>query len=321
MMKRSLYPILLLLIIFLACNKETADQATLAPVTQADVPLPPALPDEAASEAFNTEFTAAEDLSLGDVFSPAYQSTLSYQALVSASVEILRKANGLDSLKYYLGITNNNDPHLIIAAKLINDMYLEGPPEPDVNLRGGGSSILKCLGEALGVPIGQIMNVAGSMTMAEIGTAIGAMGWRWFASTMVKVGIRAASGAGAVLMAATFTWCMIWEDDLAIDPDPVSWNPPATTEPQPDPTYTVAEFYNYINAVTEWFYASHAGGLEPVPVQLLGADLIRAIDDFGQAPGTGPQEVVEYRTKPGFISQLKHYVLNGYTGEPIPDTE
>jgi hypothetical protein len=321
MMKRSLYPILLLLIIFLACNKETADQATLAPVTQANVPLDPVLPDETVSDAFNTEFTAAENLSLGDVFSPAYQNTPSYLALLNASVEILRKANGLDSLKYYLGITNDNDPHLIIAAKLINDMYLEGPPEQEANLRGGGSSILKCLGEALGLPVGEIVSVAGSMTMAEIGTAIGAMGWRWFASTMVKVGIRAASGAGAVVMAATFTWCMIWEEDMDIDPDPVTWTPPGTTNPQPDPTYTVAEFYNYINAVTDWFYASHAGGEEPIPVQLLGGDLIRAIDDFGHTPGAGPQEVMEYASKLGFISQLKQYVLNGYTGEPLPDTE
>jgi len=97
--------------------------------------MPPVLTNEGTSKAFNTAFAAAEDLVPGDVFSSAYQGTPSYAALMSTGVEILRKANGLESLKCYLCIINDNDPHLIIAAKLINYMYLERPPELDTNVR------------------------------------------------------------------------------------------------------------------------------------------------------------------------------------------
>lgn len=322
MLLKKLYPLLVITVLLgaLSCQK-TNSLTDDIPGIEDDIPgiekadhttSPTSLEiDDALSEAFTESFLEPSGETIANIFSPLYQTTTEYQSLSEASVAILQQAGVLDSLKFYLNTTSNTDPHLILAAKLINDLYVEGPPPPDSIQY---ANTWKCLLEALGVPAAAVLNIMKGVTMAEIGTIIHAMGFRWLAGTLLKAGLGAATGWGLATMVGIFTWCMVWESSPEIADGPIDWhwpegtNPPLDPTDPTDPTYTVQQFTDYINAVIAWYPGT---GL-PAPTVWYPADLISAIDAFNVSAEAPTYLVFALYSQPGFIAQLKNYINTQY---------
>jgi len=227
-----------------------------------------------------------------------------YSQILTSSIAILEQAKILDNLKASLGIITNDDPKIIIAALLINNIY--NIPRPIVE-GSIGSSILKCALTALGLPMGAMARLVGALTMAEIGTALSAFGFRWFAGAVLKTGLKAASGAGLTIMVAQFTFCMIWESENPTPGQLESYAPPETGNPNtPIYNYTFTEFNNYINVVKSWILSQHE---VPYPSTLNATELKNFIRIFN-INQTHP--VHSYQNDTRFQGQLTTYVDKEY---------
>lgn len=118
-----LIAILFAIIANLSCTKTTEEPVSIVDNTK--VELVSRAENIALSHQITEDFV--ENLppttTVDQLFSPLFQSGTAYSDLASSSIAVLQAADILDSVKYYLNITSNSDPHLILAAKLVTEMY------------------------------------------------------------------------------------------------------------------------------------------------------------------------------------------------------
>ena len=213
--------------------------------------------DEAASADFSASVTENVENSVSDLFSDEYQATEEFADLADASAAILQRAGLLNAYMDELNITNYYDPRLIMAAKIINDLYVEGPPPID-NINS--ANLWQCLLSTLGVPATAVVDVMRGMTMAEIGTLVEAMGSRWLIKQLAKIGLEAVTGWGAAIVIAEFTMCMVFNDEF----DGIVDEPQFQFPPNVSRTYTAVDFYTYIVSAVHWEMDRNPGNDSPV---------------------------------------------------------
>ncbi|OQP64136.1 hypothetical protein A3860_22280 [Niastella vici] len=262
--------------------------------------------DEQASAAFGASLGESVGNSVDQMFSTEYQSSEEFADLADASAVILQKAGLLDAYMNELNITNYYDPRLIMAAKIINDLYVEGPP-PINNLSSG--DLWKCLLSTLGIPAAAVVDVMKGMTLAEIGTIVEAMGSGWLIRTLAKVGLEALSGWGAAIAVADFTLCMVMGDQQINADEPVFQWPPNVTK-----TYTTANYSQFVVSAVQWYKAvNSADGSTPV-ISLTPSDIMFYCNAFKSATELNSLTTASYPgyymgVEPGFMNQLSTYVF------------
>jgi hypothetical protein len=213
-MKKYFYlPILFLFLFTCSCKKysETNLEGALNAEKQIDKKEGPnALTEEEVMEDFEDALSAASVATFTDLTSSSYQLTSVYTNLSTASVALLQEADMLDSIKFHLNISNNSDPKLILAARLISEMVMF--PPPPLNVSSSMPGWVDCLVEAgIGVSIETLRQIAAGGTLWHVGQAIKHMGYKWFAKTVGKTLTKVLTGFGAALIVADFSWCMVRE--------------------------------------------------------------------------------------------------------------
>lgn len=298
---------------FVSCKKSSDFSRRTTPTNP-----PPGVtnPDEQASTAFNSSMQVTIDNSISEVFKEAYQSTDEFRVLADASAVILQRAGLLNEYMNELNIAHHNDARLILAAKIINDLYVEGPPPID-NINSG--YLWKCLLSTPGVPAEAVVDVMKGRTMAEIGTIVKAMGSGWLIEQLVKVGQEAVTGWGTGLGIADISMCMLFDDQqLAAIIDAPNFQWPADSYI----TYGSDKFYIYIVSALQWYKANNGSANWPV---FTPYEIAALCDSFKTSTLSGyPYPNSQYAgfylcAEPGFMSQLTDFI---YSSEfEMPDIE
>jgi hypothetical protein len=287
---------------FISCNKNTDIRRNPTP---SNPPTPGTTTnlDEQASAVFNASIQATVDNSFSELFTNAYQSTEEFVTLADASAVILQRAGLLSGYMDELTITHYNDPRLILAAKIINDLYVEGPPPVD-NINNANN--WTCLLATLNVPGEAVVDVMKGKSMAEIGTIVEAMGARWLIKQLVKVGHEGVAGWGAGIGLTEFSGCMLTGVAEPWQLDEVNFQWPAGISI----TFTTEQLETIIAAALPWYDANNADW----PVDWTPATILEICNSFKTVTLSGnfssTQSYMGYYLciEPGFMDQLAIYI-------------
>ena len=288
---------------------------------QLNEPVPMDPQDYLVSTNFSTELNAVPNITMNDLFTMSHSNS-DYVELANASVAFLQQGDFLDSLKYYLNITDNYDPHLIIAAKLINDAYTL-PKPVDFTPGSPGDNLRKCIFTALGLEavfgvaegIKKVNLLMNGATFSEMRTAIHAMGWRWFAGALVRIGLRASNTVGFAIMAYEFTVCMIWDGPPPMDSILYYVNMLNLPTPTPAvPMYPAADYDSYISTVHNWALQNNM----PTPVNWTTYDLKSLVNMFNM-DSNHPIHI--YQLNSDFQAQLAYYIDYIFFTTHTPDLQ
>ena len=189
------------------------------------------LSENVVLENFDNALSEVSTTTVADLMSPSFQSTSAYISLSNASIDLLQTAGALDSIKFHLDISDNSDPRLIMAAKLVNEMvsYPPDPLSPNKSVPAWADCLVKA---GIGISINTIYSIFEGGSIALVGQAIKHMGYAWFAKTVGTVFAKVLTGVGGAIMLGQFAWCMASEyglEQIPVEPGDESFSGPGGT--------------------------------------------------------------------------------------------
>ena len=273
--------------------------------------------DEQVAADFNYTIENAVETSVAELFTAEYQESAEFAVLADASAAILQQAGLLNGYMNELNITNHYDARLVLAAKIISDLYAEGFPTPD---NFDSHNLWKCLLGTLGIPAKAVVDVMSGMTMAEIGTVVGAMGSRWLITQLVKVGAASLTGWGAAIAIGSFTYCMIKSDEDIPGMDEV---PQFVFPPDAYRTYTEDEVALWVAYARKWYRETQLmpGQEEPFWTAEATMSVCESFYNHTMAKTGATHAYHKYYlcAEPGFMDRTRNLVLQ--VGLEIPEVE